>query len=153
MLGSQAFHAWAEDSLYITADNGHLIFESESKSAESATHRFSFGPDRHAWAPIHTTELLNTPQDLDFTGVADPRVPMRARGIDTTSSPLPALQVLIDLGPGQHSHQDVARHAAQMGLTMTYTQAYRQLKALHGVHKVNRYPDPNRTKERWSIIQ
>jgi len=85
MLGSQAFHAWAEDSLYITADNGHLIFEAESKSAESSTHRFSFGPDRHAWQPIHESNLLNVPQqEFDFAGVKEPKIQRPTRNARAT---------------------------------------------------------------------
>jgi hypothetical protein len=76
MLGSQAFHAWAEDSLYVTNDGNGLIIEAESKSAESSTHRFSFTGPRGAWSPTHELNPINTPQpqELDFAGVKEPRL-------------------------------------------------------------------------------
>lgn len=105
MLGSQAFHAWAEDSLYITtADGNSLVIEVESKSAESSTHRFKFDGPRHSWSPIHESNLLNTvqPVDMDFAGVKQPQLRQtrnaRATRHILEHGPATALQLTLALG-------------------------------------------------------
>lgn len=115
MLGSQAFHAWAEDSMYITTDGADLVLEVESKSAESSTHRFSFNGPRNMWTPTHESNLLNTtqPVDLDFAGVKEPKLPNKSSSL---------LTALHTLGPGRHHHHTLAEltgltySAAKQGL-------------------------------------
>jgi hypothetical protein len=104
MLGSQAFHAWAEDSLYITsADGNSLVIEVESKSAESSTHRFKFDGPKNSWSPTHESNLLNTVQavDLDFAGVKSPKLP------DPGHAPI-ILAAMTSHPDLPHTHQELA---------------------------------------------
>ncbi len=118
MLGSQALHAWAEDSIYVTADAADLVFDVESKSAESSTHRFSFTGSTGVWLPTHTTATDSTPKTLDFAGVEQPR-----------PGPKPsnrAIAALAELGPEPQTVQAVADH-----LGVTYNAAKTQLERSH----------------------
>lgn len=134
MLGSQAFHAWAEDSIYISADGHDLLIDTESKSAESSTHRFSFTGPRGTWSPVHQDNLLNTvqPVDLDFHGVTNP------------STHLPLDRVLaalttVTLG----THQEIATLAG-----LRYTETKKALIALRSQGKA--FSFHREGAQRWS---
>ncbi len=119
MMGSQAFHAWAEDSLYVTADNGSLIFDAESKSAESSTHTFAFNGPKHTWSPTHQRDDGRShPTELDFTGATDP-TPRPGR--KPSGKVILALQAL---GPGYHHHHTIASQAS-----ISFSQARNQLRS------------------------
>lgn len=122
MLGSQAFHAWAEDSLYLTTDGHDLVVEAESKSTESSTHRFSFNGPRGTWSPTHEANLINTPQptELDFAGVHRPK-PKQPSLNPTTAKVLAAL---VTLGPDTH------HHAIAKAADLTYNDAKHHLNLL-----------------------
>lgn len=114
MLGSQAFHAWAEDSIYITADGQELVLEVESKSAESSTHRFSFNGPRHAWSPTHQSDLLNVvqPTNLDFAGATEPKLKQTHNGR--------AIRHILDHGPSTPEElvQALGRHVSEVQLQL-----------------------------------
>lgn len=119
LLGSQALHAWAEDSLYLTAGQHSFGLEVESKNAASERWEFNTDPTQRTWAPRLTTDTSGPVKNLDFTAVERPH---------PRKSPK-ALNALRRLGPGAHRCADVARQA-----NMTPANAYNSLKKMadHG---------------------
>jgi hypothetical protein len=78
LLGSQALHAWAEDSLYLTAREHGFIMELESKAAPSGRWEFKTDPTQRTWTPTYTLDVGATIHDIDFAAVETPQ-PRRAK--------------------------------------------------------------------------
>lgn len=111
LLGSQALHAWAEESFYLPDAGSHLVFETESKVVASTRHTFDLARTNRTWWPLPADDTTATPQEVDLT--PKPRRP-----------PLSAmyqecLDSLISLGPGPHTTREVAdtHDNWQMGIT------------------------------------
>lgn len=103
LMGSQAFHAWAADSLYVTATDNTITLESESKIAPSAKDTFDLDPSHRTWAPHHTKDTSAPVKNLDFAGVERPK---RTRVSEAKGKILVAMR---QMGPGPHRCADIAR--------------------------------------------
>lgn len=102
LLGSQAFGAWAESSLFLTRGQGdELTIEAESKSAIPHDYHFKLGTNPRLWAPVLATEAdTPEPKTLDFVRVSTPKAVQEGK----------PLQALRELGPGPHTTQQIADH-------------------------------------------
>lgn len=103
LLGSQALHAWAEDSLYLTAQTHGFKMELESKTAPSNRWDFATDPTQRTWAPRHVLDVGGQVHDIDFTNVTDPK-PRKER----VSHPPAALVVMRKLDPRPHTTKELA---------------------------------------------
>lgn len=104
ILGAQANHAWAEDSIYLFKEpDGSLRMETESKSAAEKTFRFEMSPTAHRWQPRLTRiDGDAQPRELDFIHTPDRPQPRTEGGRIYTSA-----RALATLPPGLHTTREV----------------------------------------------
>lgn len=98
LLGSQALHAWAEDSLYLTAGEHSFGLELESKTAPAGHWDFVTDPTQRTWSPRLKGDTA-TVKSLDFAGVDKP--------------PNKTLTVLENLPPGLHTTREIITASGQ----------------------------------------
>lgn len=115
LLGSQALHAWAEDSLYLTAREHGFAMELESKTAPSNRWEFVTDPTQRTWSPRHTLDVGAQIHDPRVEEVTQPKA--RTTVIDNTPKQWTharkpkVVNALRRLGPGPHRCADIAREA------------------------------------------
>ena len=96
LLGSQALHAWAEDSLYLTAREHGFVIELESKTAPTNRWEFRTDPTQRTWSPRYT---LDVGGEIHFAEVQKPK---------KQQGPPKALVALRSLDLGPHTTKEVA---------------------------------------------
>lgn len=105
LLGSQALHAWAEDSLYLTAGDHGFTLELESKTAPANRWDFITDPTQRTWSPRLRGDNTPPVRELDFAHVNQPQ-----RSKNTRSKTYHALK---SLGPGLHTTREVITAGGQ----------------------------------------
>ncbi len=111
LLGSQALHAWAEDSLYLTAGEHSFGLELESKTAPSERWSFNTDPTQRTWSPTLADDNTAPVRSLDFTAVETPRQRNKDYSPRGRLRNPKVINALYRLGPGAHRCADIAREA------------------------------------------
>ena len=103
LLGSQALHAWAEDSLYLTAREHGFVIELESKLAPTGRWEFATDPTQRTWSPRHTFDVSTHVHEPAFAEVAapkprpaDPKALTALRSLDRGPHTTKELSALLD---------------------------------------------------------
>ncbi len=111
LLGSQALHAWAEDSLYLTAGEHSFGLEVESKNAAGNRWQFNTDPTQRTWTPRLADDTTAPVRNMDFTAVEQPRQRNRDFNPHGKLKNPKVINALYRLGPGAHRCADIAREA------------------------------------------
>jgi len=133
LLGSQALHAWAEDSLYLTAGEHGFGLELESKTAPSERWQFNTDPTQRTWSPTLANDNTAPVKSLDFAAVEKPRQRNRDFNPRGKLKNPKVINALYRLGPGAHRCADIAREA-----NMAASNAHTALNLAHSRGRVNK---------------
>lgn len=118
MLGSQAFHGWTDDALYVTHQRGDLLVEAESKDGSGGTFRIT-GLRTKGWTPGVADLHLESEDDAPPDQPAGSEVRQARRRTQQTAAGTKAAGTKVEialreLGKGPHTTRMVADQA---GLT------------------------------------
>jgi hypothetical protein len=137
LLGSQALHAWAEDSLYLTAREHGFIMELESKAAPSGRWDFKTDPTQRTWAPTYTLDAGAQVHDIDFSTVERPKPRRGSNTPKLSGNSAKVWRACLRLQPeGPQRCSDISRAA---GLSPAAT--YNCLRKLQEIGRAAQTPD------------
>lgn len=117
LLGSQALHAWAEDSFYLTEKTHGFTLELESKVAPGNRWEFATDPTQQLWQPRHVLDVGGHIHEPAFAEVAQPRQRATPTVVNNEPKRWPharkpkIVNALKRLGPGAHRCTDIAQAA------------------------------------------